>query len=57
MSMPGLAETGLGDPDRLNLLVYGGFDVYGQPLVVFVDRFEEMAFHAEPGLPEYEELF
>lgn len=55
--MPSLGELGLGQPDRPNVIVYGGLDVYGEELVVFVDRFEGMAFHSEPGLPKYETLF
>ncbi len=56
-SMPDLHCMGMGEPGRPNVTVYGGLDVYRQELVVFVDRFEGVAFHAEPGLPRYEELF
>lgn len=55
--MPSLAVLGLGQPDRPNVIVYGGLSVYGEELVVFVDRFEGMAFHPEPGLPKYAILF
>ena len=57
MSMPELEEIGLGEKDRPNVDVYGGYSVNDTPLVVFVDRFEEMAFHSEPGIPKYEEHF
>ena len=56
-SMPDLHDTGVGEPSRPNVTVYGGFDVYREELVVFVDRFEGVAFHSEPGLPKYEELY
>lgn len=55
--MPDLHDMGVGEPGRPNVLVFGGFDVYRRELVVFVDRFEGMAFHSEAGLPKYEELF
>jgi len=35
--------------ERPNVDVYAGLGVYQQKLVVFVDRFENQAFHAEPG--------
>jgi len=57
MSMPELAEVGLGEMGRPNVDVYGGYGINDMPLVVFVDRFEEMAFHSEPGIPRYEDLF
>ena len=57
MSMPELEEIGLGEKGRPNVDVYGGCSVNDTPMVVFVDRFEEMAFHSEPGIPKYEELF
>ena len=57
MSMPELAEIGLGREGRPNVDVYGGYSINDTPLVVFVDRFEEMAVHSEPGIPKYEELF
>ncbi|MDE0231525.1 MAG: hypothetical protein OXI56_00205 [bacterium] len=55
--MPELAEIGLGEKGRPNVDVYGGYGINDMPLVVFVDRFEERAFHSEPGLPKYEELY
>ena len=57
VSMPKLAEMGLGQPERPNVDVYVGFDRAGRPLVVFVDRFEQVAFHSEPGLPRFRQLF
>lgn len=57
MSMPDLAEIGLGEKGRPNVDVYGGYSINDMPLVVFVDRFEETAFHSEPGIPKYEELY
>lgn len=57
MSMPALADFGLGGEDRLNVDVYGGYGINDVPLVVFVDRFEEMAFHSEPGLPKYQAFY
>ncbi len=45
-SQPGDHLTEL---DRVNVVVHAGYGIYGQKLVVFVDRFEDMAFHAEPG--------
>ena len=56
-SMPDLHVMGIGEPGRPNVTVYGGLDVYRAELVVFVDRFEGVAFHSEPGLAKYEELF
>ena len=55
--MPELCEAGLGEPDRPNVVVYGGYDVSGNPLVVFLDRYEQFAFHSELAFPEYKELF
>ena len=47
----------MGQSDRPNVTVYAGYDVTGNPLVVFVDRFENMAFHSEPGLRRFGWLF
>ena len=55
--MPELEEIGLGQKDRPNVDVYGGYSVNDVPLVVFVDRFEGTAFHSEPGIPKYKYLF
>ncbi len=49
-SMPDLYGMGIGEPGRPDVIVYGGLDVYREELVVFVDRFEGVAFHSEPGL-------
>lgn len=57
MSMPELAEIGLGQRNRPNVDVYGGYSVTDVSLVVFVDRFERIAFHSEPGMPKYEDLY
>ena len=57
MSMPALYDIGIGEPHRPNVTVYGGLDFYRRELVVFVDRFAAVAFHSEPGLSRYEELF
>ncbi len=38
-----------GGADRPNVDIYIGLGVYQQKVVVFVDRFENQAFHAEPG--------
>ena len=57
MSMPDLHDIGLGEPERPNVTVYGGLAISKEKLVVFVDRFEGVAFHSEPGLPKYAELF
>ena len=57
MTMPELENIGLGDEDRPHVDVYGGYSVDDIPLVVFVDRFEGMAFHSEPGIPKYEDLY
>lgn len=57
MSMPDLHDIGLGELERPNVTVYGGLAVSRNKLVVFVDRFEGVAFHSEPGLPKYAELF
>ena len=56
-SMPDLWNMGLGEEGRPNVVVYGGLDVHREELVVFVDRFEGVAFHSEAGLPRYETLF
>ena len=55
--MDTLHDEGLGEPGRPNVVVYGGYDLHGNSLVVFVDRYEQVAFHSEPGFPKYEELF
>ena len=55
--MPELHEVGLGEPERPNVVVHGGYDLRGSPLVVFVDRYNRIAFHSEPGLPKFRELF
>lgn len=57
MTMPELEELGLGKEGRPNVDVYGRYGIGDFPLVVFVDRFEGMAFHSEPGLPKYEYLY
>ena len=57
MTMPELVGIGLGEESRPNVDVYGGYSVNDVPLVVFVDRFEGMAFHSEPGIPKYEDLY
>ena len=55
--MPLLYEDGKDETDRPNVDVYGGYDTSGQPLVVFVDRFENIAFHSEPGSRRFGWLF
>ncbi len=55
--MPDLHDIGLGEPERPNVTVYGGLALSRKRLVVFVDRFEGVAFHSEPGLPKYAVLF
>lgn len=57
LPMPELADIGLGQPERPNVDVYAGYDSAGSPLVVFVDRFERVAFHSEPGLRRFGSLF
>ncbi|MDE0376703.1 MAG: hypothetical protein OXK16_12200 [bacterium] len=52
-----LSDTHTGQPERPNVDLYAGYDTSGEPLVVFVDRFENMAFHSEPGLRRYKWLF
>ena len=52
-SMPEMADLGLAPQDRPNVDVYFGYDLAGRPLVVFVDRFELIAFHSEPGLRRF----
>ena len=47
----------MGDPDRPNVFVYAGYDLADRPLVVFVDRFENIAFHSEPGTRRFGWLF
>ena len=37
------------EEDRVNVMVYAGYGIHGEELVVFVDRFEGIVFHAEPG--------
>lgn len=44
-------------PDRPNVVVAAGYDTYGHPLVVFVDRFENIVFHSESGTGKYRFLF
>lgn len=55
--MSDLADMGLGQAERPNIEVYAAYDTSGNPLVVFVDRFENMAFDSEPGLRRYGWLF
>ena len=43
--------------DRSNVNVYGGYDTFGRSLVVFVDRFENIAFHSERGDQRFGWLF
>lgn len=57
MKMSELAETSMGQSERPNVELYAGYDTSGKPLVVFVDRFENMAFHSEPGSRRYRWLF
>ena len=52
--MPELYNIVLGQAERPNVTVYGGLNLHREKLVVFVDRFEGLAFHSEPGLPKYE---
>ena len=33
--------------ERPNVVVYGGYDLRGRRLVVFVDRYEDRAFHSQ----------
>lgn len=47
--MPLLETSETDNDNRPNVDVYGGYDTLGQRLVVFVDRFEDIAFHSEPG--------
>lgn len=56
-TMVELHDLGLGEAERPNVVVYGGYDLNGTPLVVFVDRYERIAFHSEPGLPRFKKLF
>ena len=55
--MPNLATNNLGEAERPNVDVYAGYDTDGNTLVVFVDRFEEIAFHSEPGSRRFGWLF
>lgn len=57
MRMPLLDEDGSDRTDRPNVDIYGGYDVFGRQLVVFVDRFECIAFHSEPGNRRFGWLF
>ena len=43
--------------ERPNVVVYAGYDIGGRPMVVFVDRFENIAFHSEPGSRRFGWLF
>ena len=47
----------LDEPERPNVDVFAGNDSFGDPLVGFVDRFENMAFHSEPGKRRFGWLF
>ena len=49
------AELGivLGQHERPNVDVVAGHDVSGDELIVFVDRFENVAFHSEPGYQRF----
>jgi len=57
LSLSDIAAIGLGDPERPNVIVYAGYDIANNPLVVFVDRFENIAFHSEPGRRRFSWLF
>lgn len=48
---------GLDDPERPNVVIYAGYDIADRPLVVFVDRFENVAFHSEEGSRRFSWLF
>ena len=45
------------ESDRINVVVHAGYGIYGQELVVFVDRFEDVAFHSEPASRNYGWMF
>ncbi len=49
VTMSELTDAGFSDLKRPNIVVYAGYDTDGNPLVVFVDRFENVAFHSERG--------
>ncbi len=53
------AQTGAGLhlSGQPNVRVFVGYDLSGAPLVVFVDRFENLAFHSEPGYRRFAWLF
>ena len=55
--MADVAALGVADSERPNVVVYAGYVVANRPLVVFVDRFEDIAFHAEPGSRRFGWLF
>ena len=48
---------GIDDPDRPNVVVYAGYDIADRSLAVFVDRFENIAFHSEAGSRRFGWLF
>ena len=43
--------------ERPNVTVVAGYDLSGNELVVFVDRFEDLAFHSEPAYRRFAWLF
>ncbi len=47
----------LDEQERPNVDVFAGRDSSGDDLVVFVDRFESMAFHSEPGSRRFAWLY
>ena len=53
------AESGvqLAQHERPNVDVFAGNDSSGDALVVFVDRFEDVAFHSEPGYRRFAWLY
>jgi len=57
LTMADVAALGMGDSERPNVVVYAGYDIADRPLVVFVDRFENIAFHTEPGSRRFGWLF
>ena len=57
LTMADAATLAKGDSERPNVVVYAGYDIANRPLVVFVDRFENIAFHAEPGSRRFRWLF
>ena len=57
VTMSDLTDAGFSDLQRPNIVVYAGYDTDENPLVVFADRFENVAFRSERGQRRFGWMF